>query len=188
MLIENLEECLYTVEYCLKYRKQQNSVLWSAPHAPNGCLGYPAFILLMTNIDTLGGLLGGNKEHTLSISSNGKKGPFNYYNSGSGRFKILNTEYFDFNLDEQVIRDLYQFGRSGMIHNSVLGRDIELIPLNGPEAIQVNPIQGKGRIKVYLPTLLKSCKKAVEKFKQNSTAIVSASHHGQDFKSKDSFD
>lgn len=187
MVIENLEECIHVVEYCLRYRKINNSNLWGPPHALNGCLGHPAFILLMTNIDTLGGLLGGNKEYPLFVRSSGEKEEFRYHSSGSGRFKILNTEYFDFNLPEQVIKDLYQYGRSDMIHNAALGRDIELIPLAGPKAIQVNPIHGKGRIKVYLPTLLKCCKEAVEKFKKNSAAIVAASRYGPNFKSIGSF-
>ncbi len=184
MVLENLEECLFTAEYCIQYRKRNDSNLWHPPHALVGCLGHPAFILLMTNIDALGGLLGKKKNNTLKVNLNGEKEPFKYCSSGWERFKVLNTEYFDFNLDDSVIKDLYKFGRNVMIHNASLGRDIQLFPTEGAPPIQVNPIQGKGRIKVYLPTLLKSSKLAVTKFSEDYKAIVAGSISGPDFKYK----
>lgn len=116
---EAILELLFTVKYCLEFEKKASDKFWNTP----GCLGYSAFILLCTIIDTIGATFRSSDveipfgEEREKIAARGKK-----------HFYILNhPDYFDLNLKKGTIEDLYATYRNKVVHNSSLPKGNFLI-------------------------------------------------------------
>jgi hypothetical protein len=95
MLRESLPEMLLVAKYCIEYRKDSN--IWPAP----GCYGYPAALLLLSIVDSIGSYVeGGNvKNH----------------------FKILNnSNYYGLDLTGKELDLIFDHYRNTLSHNSVV--------------------------------------------------------------------
>ena len=89
MLYESLPEMLLVAKYCIEYRKDKN--IWSV----SGCYGYPAALLLLSIVDSIG-----------SYIENGK-------GNIDKRFKVLNNDvYYGLNLTDQELQKIRRFKRS----------------------------------------------------------------------------
>jgi hypothetical protein len=103
MLEESLSHKLISAELSIKYRTRDN-----------GCLGYPAALILFSIVDTLGSFLRGNeieidfKDKKRSIEKTGE------------HFFVLNYKYYAQNLSETEIKELYSIYRCTLDHNSLL--------------------------------------------------------------------
>ncbi|GAA5220833.1 hypothetical protein [Membranihabitans marinus] len=168
MVIEYLEESIYIVKYCLEYRKNES---WGKPHVKNGRLGYPAFTLMMNIIDCINSFICKNPKYQIKAKVNGEQNKISH-SSGYRVFYILNSKFFNLNLSDDIIKELYINGRNSIIHNGHIGRDIELLPTTNHLPIEINSIKGKGKIRIYLPALLKKCEEAVTLFKTNAEDII----------------
>lgn len=178
MLTESLDELLFTARCCLKYRKIDN-VLWPPPHAMNGVLGIPAAIALFTIVDALGSYFKKNKNVSLHIQIDGQLK--NIGKQGYHHYYILNSEYFGLSLSENDIEKIYSMGRSRLMHNAILGKEVTL-RLSGTPFLQVNPFDGKGRFVVNLKEFSSACENAIAMFKAKIDDIVPYSPEGRDFK------
>ena len=95
MLQESLPEMLLAAKYCIEYRKNTN--IWPAP----GCYGYPAALLLLSIVDSIGSYVeeGNVKNH----------------------FKILNnSDYYGLSLTEKELNLIYNHYRNTLSHNTVI--------------------------------------------------------------------
>lgn len=112
---EALSEAIFAISYCLSFDKKLSSD-WTK-QSQNGCLGYPALILISSVIDTIGSFFRGSE---IEISfGNGEK---RRITDPSSHFYILNHEKL-FNLQinhPKTIFDFYSAYRSKITHNSSL--------------------------------------------------------------------
>lgn len=95
MLQESLIEKILVADYCVKFRKDYN--LWRS----YGCYGYPAAVLLLSVVDTIGSFVIGKKtrEH----------------------FDILDhPDYYNLGLGKKNIDTIYKNYRNLLVHNSVI--------------------------------------------------------------------
>lgn len=95
-LKESLREYLLVAEYCIKFRKNDG-----------GCLGYPAAILLLNIVDSIG----------------------SYIHDGKTRdhFDILNNvNYYNLGLSKDNIRLIYEHHRCLLEHNATTGFKVGL--------------------------------------------------------------
>lgn len=180
MLIESLDEQLYTVEFCLQYWKNDRE-MWPEPHS-SGVLGMPAAILLFSIVDAIGGYFKGNRNIMLKIPIDGKMQPIR--GASYRHFYILNSDYFGLCLTDKEIKQFYDFGRSRLMHNGVLGKEVTLSLSDKIPFLEANSWTGKGRYSVHLLAFFQACKEAVKKFKENIHEIVPYSEEGGEFKQK----
>lgn len=99
---EAIREALYSAELLINFRKNTDLNTWDKND--NGCLGYPAAILLFAYIETAG-----------CIELNKKYGQ---------AFKVLRTELFDYQtIPENLCEPLYQTYRNKLSHNLILPKE-----------------------------------------------------------------
>jgi len=101
MLYESLPEMLLVAKYCIEFRKDGNT--WPS----QGCYGYPAALLLLSIVDSIG----------------------SYVEQGSidNRFKILNNDdYYGLNITHDEIVKLRKSYRDLLSHNTVLATNVGL--------------------------------------------------------------
>jgi hypothetical protein len=194
MLKESLDEYLEAAKYCCEYKK--TDLKWGVFNG-QGCLGYPAGVLLFAIIDGIGSYFLKNK--TIKIMIDQKQD----YISGDGAqyFKILNSKYFGLQLSGKFIKELYKKYRCFLTHNASLGINARMIPSNDNYIIEknectnasdlcfydnavkitqiikdqpffTNEIDGKLVYIISLKELYELCKTAVEKFKEDIDSIV----------------
>jgi len=101
MLYESLLEMLLVAKYCMEFRKDKNN--WPT----SGCYGYPATLLLLSIVDSIGSYV--------------KKGNID------NRFKILNDlNYYGLKLTDDEIKKLRKSYRDLLSHNTVLANNVGL--------------------------------------------------------------
>jgi hypothetical protein len=101
MLKESLSEMILVAEYCINFRK--DSRMWGS----DGCYGYPAAVLLLSIVDSIGSyVLGGTvRKH----------------------FDILNSSnYYNLGLSSNSIKIIYEDYRCRLTHNTVMEPEIFL--------------------------------------------------------------
>jgi len=101
MLKESLPELVKVAEYCINFRKDPK--IWHS----HGCYGYPAAILLLAIVDSIGFYVIGGKvrEH----------------------FNILkHKNYYNLNLKKKDIDRIYENYRCSLTHNAVLEVNVVL--------------------------------------------------------------
>lgn len=181
MLKESLDETLEAAKFCSDYKKTDTK--WDK-FATGGCLGYPSAILLFSLVDTIGSYFRKNSDFKILID--GKQEIINA--AGWEHFKILNSKYFNQNLSKQSLKLLYEKSRSCLIHNSVLGSNIVMVPDN-------TAIQPETHEKAFIPIDANSktihiisikefwelSKSAVEMFKKDIDTVVPKSKQGKNF-------
>ncbi|MFH0952088.1 MAG: hypothetical protein V1838_02750 [Patescibacteria group bacterium] len=113
MLKESLKEMLVVAEYCINFRKD---ISWGEKQI-NGCLGYPAAMMLFSIADTIGSFFRGNEKFKIRIEKSEKF----IKNTGHNHLYILNSDFYDQqHLTEGFIKDLYDSYRSSLTHNAIL--------------------------------------------------------------------
>jgi len=144
MLQESLIEKLLVAKYCIKYQKDPK--VWGF----QGCYGYPALVLLLSIVDTIGSFVIGD--------------------SVRNHFNILNDKnYFGLNLKTKDIDVIYKKYRCFSTHNSVLGLDC-ILDINGTTG---NVFEYKNsKPYLYLSPLYTTTKKAVVYFLNNAKSLV----------------
>lgn len=183
MLKESLDEYLEAIKLCYDYKKSDSK--WGQFQG-NGCLGYPAGVLLFSIIDSIGSYF--RKDKTFKIKINGKATTID--STGWQHFKILNSKYFDQNLRQDFIKALYSKYRSLLTHNSVLGNNAIMIPDN--QSIKNHNISGtaffigkdqtgQDGFMISLKECHDLCKTAVERFKLDIDTVVPYSKQGKKF-------
>ncbi|MCK9624976.1 MAG: hypothetical protein M0R23_00715 [Bacteroidales bacterium] len=179
MLKESLDETLEAAKFCSDYKKTDTK--WDK-FATGGCLGYPSAILLFSLVDTIGSYFRKNSDFKILID--GKQEIINA--AGWEHFKILNSKYFNQNLSKQSLKLLYEKSRSCLIHNSVLGSNIVMVPDN--TAIQPEThekafvsIDADSIHIISIKEFWELSKSAVEMFKKDIDTVVPKSKQGKNF-------
>jgi hypothetical protein len=168
MLKESLEEMFIAAQLCIEFKKENE-----------GCLGYPAAILLLAIADTIGSYYEGNKNFTIQVD--GKNKVIN--TKGFQHFYILNSNYYDLQLSELSIKKIYDNYRSLLIHNAVIAKE-HFITLDDPlrrsfaEDGLFSSMTGKPYPTIYLKPLLKTTAFAISKFTDKIDKIFSVSKQG----------
>jgi len=175
MVLEALEEHLFAIDWLLRYKKIDPSI-WN--NANGGTLGYPAALLLFTIVDTIGSYYR-KSDLKLEITVDGTKRAID--EEGYKHFLILNSHYFNLSLSAFEIQNLYNMARSKLVHNSVIGGEITLTPLDSIPFVVVQPSSGKGKYEVHLSGFLSCCKHAVKLFSEQADEIFAATKLGKGF-------
>jgi hypothetical protein len=113
LLKESLLEMLHVAEYTVTYRKT-DKVKWAA-NATGGILGYPAVVVLFSISDCLGSVFAGDNKFTVPVD--GKNRPIR---NASQHIYILNSKYFNLDLSQIDLDNIYKNVRSTLTHNSLL--------------------------------------------------------------------
>jgi hypothetical protein len=113
LLEESLLEMLHVAEYTVTYRKTDKAK-W-ADNATGGILGYPAVVVLFSIIDCLGSVFAGDSKFTVPVD--GKNKPIK---KASQHIYILNSKYFNLDLSQIDLDNIYKNVRSTLTHNSLL--------------------------------------------------------------------
>lgn len=110
---ESLIEMMHVAAYCIEYKKTDKS-LWGL-NATGGILGFPSTILLFSVIDCLGSIFLHN--NLFKVIVDGKER--NITNTAQHIY-ILNSKYFNLDLSQIDLENIYQNVRSTLTHNSLL--------------------------------------------------------------------
>lgn len=112
MLEVSLKELIITVDKCIKFKKSEQNWFDIA----KGCLGYPASILLLTVVDTIGSVFEGVLDFKVKIDGNLKTITHNSYE----HFYIFNSQFYGREFTEDIIKEIYESYRCLLVHNSSL--------------------------------------------------------------------
>lgn len=112
MTNDSIKENLVAVKYCLDFDKSDKA---NWPEGGNGCLGFPALILLSSVIDTMGSYFRGGAATFLVDGTN------RTINTVNDHFLVLNhNTLFKLTLSGTSIYDFYKKYRSPATHNNTL--------------------------------------------------------------------
>lgn len=160
-----LNETLFSVELLICYNKPDEKEKW---HSQEGCLGYPAAILLLSFIDSIGNLFDEIKTHP---------------------YRILKGKYFqNQKIDDKIIDDFYDSYRNKLIHNHSLPSNRYIEPNSesniwyktSKKSLEENVIS-----KIYLKPLLNLCKHAFVLLENEHQSHFFVSNNIKDVKYKD---
>jgi hypothetical protein len=182
MLKESLVESLVAAKFCSDYRKSDNK--WG-DFKTGGCLGYPGAILLFSIIDSIGSYF--RKDSLFKIRIDFKD--MTIESDGWQHFKILNSKYFNQNLSQGFIKELYFGFRSCLTHNSFLGKNSIMIMdnaslgkgISGKAFLMEKTLDGKDVHVISTKELWELCKNAIDEFSRDIDAVVPNSKQGKDF-------
>lgn len=139
LLKESLLEMLHVSEYTVTFKKIDKTK-W-ADYATGGILGYPAVIILFSIIDCLGSVFAGNNKFSVIID--GKNRPIR---NASQHIYILNSRYFNLDLSQIDLDNIYKNIKSTLTHNSLLPEgnilqtgEKENLPFN----VAINELNGR---------------------------------------------
>lgn len=161
MVVETLEEYLVTADLCLKYYKSPDPSKWSKFRG--GVLGYPAAALMFMIVDIIGSY------YNQMVLVDGKQKSIKHTNE---YFRILNSNFFNLQLSEKNIKDIYNSCRSSIIHNGFIGGELTLILNRNHPFIVENAFEGKGKYTIHLISMYEECIKAVNIFKLEGEKYV----------------
>ncbi len=143
MLTESLPEMLLVAKYCIEFHKDPE--LWGSP----GCYGYPASLLLLSIVDSIGShIYGGNADK---------------------RFRILNDpKYFGLNLTPNEVSTIKEKYRDLLAHNSLLAANVELSSGNHSDPVLISM---NGRYRLNIVPLYDACVKVVVSLLNNPNVL-----------------
>jgi len=156
---ESLVEMLYVAEYAVTCRKTDKTK-WGA-YATGGILGFPATMILFSIIDCLGSIFANNKNFQVIID--GKKKSIKNPNQ---HIYILNSKYFDLDLSQVDLDNIYSNVRSTLTHNSLLPEGY-LLQIGESENLPFNVAINESGRRIYFINVIKLyefTKRATEKF------------------------
>lgn len=159
MNIESIEEILFTVDFCLKYRKRDDPKKWTRPHNDlNGVLGHPSTILMLAIVDTIGSIYQNNKDIKIRLKDIGDVA---IGESIKSHFYILNSDYFSQNLSKEDIDIIYGF-RNNMHHNTILPENVLLSFSKQTPFIENFSFDSKPCLKIHLISFYEKCNDAYD--------------------------
>lgn len=157
LLKESLVEMIHVAEYSINYRKKDKNI-WGT-NAGGGGLGFPSSVLLFSVIDCIGSVFSRNNDFKIII-----EGKARVINNTSQHIYILNSKYFNLDLSQIDLENIYTNIRGALTHNSIMPEGYSLqigenenLPFN----IAINEL-GKRIYFVNLIPLLNLTRKAVE--------------------------
>lgn len=156
MLNESMNELLLSARICLDHKKDNG-----------GCLGYPAAISLFSIVETIASAYSkrdGTGSLTVTIPDCPSPKPIK---GTDDHFFILNSKYFNQNLTQPVIQDVYKYYRSRLVHNAFILKNRFLEkgkPTDSPFIIADNQSGGKYLAKINLEAFYSICESAVPVF------------------------
>lgn len=182
MLKESLFETLEAAEFCANYRKVDEK--WGE-FKTGGCLGFPAAILLFSIIDSIGSYYRKNSSFKIIIDNK----ETSISSDGWQHFKIINSKYFNQNLSEKFIRELYNRFRSCLTHNSVLGKKTMMVMDNKSSGFNIEnmpffiakTIDGEDIHVISIKELSELCESAINDLYKNIDKVVPISKQGKNF-------
>lgn len=148
LTLEALKESLYAAETLISFSKKSDPEIWGT--LDNGCLGYPAAILLFSYIETIG-----------CVYTN---------RSREKSFMVLREPIFESqNISEPNCKSLYGTYRNTLVHNLSLPKHVHLqVDYNNPTSFNVANTGRKNEAvinSINLFALLNLCKRSFEKVK-----------------------
>lgn len=157
MLLESLPEMYLVAKYCVEFQKDTS--IWPAP----GCYGYPAALLLLSIVDSLG-------SYVIDTSEVKK------------HFDILNhSDYYNLGLNNKDVEVVYNKYRNLLNHNTVLATDAVLAIGTITDPVFENK---NGNPYLNLLPFLEKTRLSLLKFLSNSNDIVTNSKQLQDILKK----
>jgi len=174
---ESIYEMLHVAEYAVTYRKTDKDQ-WRN-NATGGILGFSATVILFSIIDCLGSYFANNLKFTVTIDK--KEKPIK---KPTDHIYILNSKYFNLDLSQIDLDNIYKNVRSTLTHNSLLPAGYRL-QIGENESLPFNIGENMVERRVYyinVIRLFEVTKKAVEMFMDdldkgiynfNSSAIAS---------------
>ncbi len=139
LLKESLLELLHVAEYAVTYRKTDKAK-W-ADNATGGILGYPSVVVLFSIIDCLGSVFAGDTKFSVPIDGKNR-----LIRNASQHIYILNSKYFNLDVSQIDLDNIYKNVRSTLIHNSLLPAGYVLQPgenENLPFNVAINELDGR---------------------------------------------
>jgi hypothetical protein len=164
LLRESLTEYLHVAEYCINFRKD---VAWGKDQV-GGCLGYPGATIMFCIVDTIGSYHRKRKDFMVRVDGKDRQ----ITNNSFHHFFVFNSDYYNQQLSEPIIKKLYDNYRSLLLHNAVLAIDHFLFMGNSDEP--AFPVEN-GKPHVNVSAFLKVTKSAVHKFLARVDQIVPGS-------------
>ncbi|GAH45059.1 unnamed protein product [marine sediment metagenome] len=113
LIKESLVEMIHVADYAIKYKKIDRKK-WGL-NAGNGILGFPTSIILFSAIDCIGSVFAGNKNFKIQIDGQQRE-----IKTTSQHIYILNSKYFNFDLAQIDLDNIYNNVRSTLTHNSLI--------------------------------------------------------------------
>jgi hypothetical protein len=110
---EAIYEMLHVAKYCITYRKDDKAQ-WGN-NATGGILGFPATVILFSIIDCLGSYFANDPKFSVKIDGKDWR-----IKSSGQHIYILNSKYFDLDLSQIDLDNIYHNVRSTLTHNSML--------------------------------------------------------------------
>lgn len=158
LLKESLNELIYLAGYSIRYRKIDPAI-WGS-NATGGILGYPCTVILFSIIDCVGSVFSGNGGFQIEID-----GKMRSINKTNEHIYILNSPYFNLNLSQVDLNNIYNNIRSTLTHNSLVPEGYYLrIGENETDPFIIHLNEGHRRLYlVNLVPLYNYAKRAVDK-------------------------
>jgi hypothetical protein len=156
---ESISEMLHVAEYAVTYRKIDKAK-WG-DNATGGILGYPATVVLFSIIDCLGSYFAKNQEFTVVIDGNSR-----VIKNASQHIYILNSRYFNLDLSEIDLDNIYNNVRSTLTHNSLLPEGY-ILQIGENENLPFNIAINESDKRIYFINVIRLyefTKKAAEEF------------------------
>lgn len=159
LLRESLLEMIYLADYAVTYRKTDRNK-WGT-NATGGILGFPSTVILFSIIDCIGSVFSGDQNFKIVID-----GKERVIKDTSQHIYILNSKYFNLNLSQTDLDNIYKNVRSTLTHNSLLPEGYTLKigdAEKNPFQIAINELDNRIYFINLIP-LFKLTKSAVETF------------------------
>jgi hypothetical protein len=123
-------------------------------------------------VDAIGSYHRGKKDFRVKVDGSDREIKKNSFH----HFIILNSGYYSEQLNEQIIKKLYENYRCPLLHNSALPTD-HILFMGKPED-PIFPIQEQ-KVHINVPAFLRITKSAVRKFLERMESIVPLSNQNQ---------
>lgn len=172
MLEESLNEILKIVSYSVYTHKDSTEF----DDYLTGIYGFPASILMLSLVDTLGGYYENND--SLEIEVDGKLRQIT--ESNKSHYYILNSHLFNANLTEELISIIYDC-RNSLLHNNVLTKNVLLINSDREPFIEKVLKDSNIVVEIRLQSFLNACYSAVDTFFNSPPDIKSDLKHRTSF-------
>jgi hypothetical protein len=159
---ESFKEVLTIAKYCVETRKTKKD----HPKYDGGIYGYPAVILLLPCIDSMGKYLA-DKKYKVTVDEKEVK------IKADKRFLVLNSNYFGLNLSELEMECLYKKFRNNILHEVILEdviltakTDEDIFKFKDVKAVEISKKKTsvEGGVEISVPNFYKLCEKAITTF------------------------
>jgi hypothetical protein len=153
LLKESITEFLRVAEYSISFKKGPE---WGTKQS-GGCLGFPGTTLMFSIADIIGSYY--RRKPGFSVLVDGRMSQIK--NDSFHHFFIFNSSYYNLELSESAIKQLYNDYRSLLVHNGALAMSRVLF-MGNPQA---DPFPVKsGIVQINVSAFLHASNFAVKRF------------------------